>query len=169
MFLKIVLQTYLTSMCQSPPTAWNQAKMAEQAWLLSLGDHQGWSLPPYCSATSAAATCHLAVSEYTCGHLKLDSKDDFLGMGPSPFFISLCSRILKLSFDQNLDLALSFLLTFRFPFLPDSKMLSMLEPRHVSCWLASTVMILVIEDVKEIQAVKDPLVELYYTFFYFFQ
>ncbi|NP_001272892.1 selection and upkeep of intraepithelial T-cells protein 2 isoform a precursor [Mus musculus] len=54
------------------------------------GDHQGWSLPPYLSATPTAAICRLAVPEYSRGHLQLDSEDDLAGMGPSPFFITPC-------------------------------------------------------------------------------
>jgi hypothetical protein len=50
--------------------------------LLSLRDHLGWSLPPYCSTTAPAATCCLAVLEPTRGHLQLDSKDDAAGMAP---------------------------------------------------------------------------------------
>lgn len=53
--------------------------------LLSLGAHLGWSLPPWITATAAAATCCLAVLEPTCGHLQLGSKDDLAGMGLPSF------------------------------------------------------------------------------------
>jgi hypothetical protein len=35
---------------------------------------------------------HLAVPEYTRGHLQLDSEDDLAGMGPSPFLITSVSE-----------------------------------------------------------------------------
>ena len=87
----------------SPPQPENRLSRLD----LSLGDHLGWSLPPYYSTTAAAATCCLAVPEPTRGHLQLDSKDDLAGMGP--LFISTFSPILKLNLDQTIVLVPSFL------------------------------------------------------------
>jgi hypothetical protein len=60
--------------------------------MLALGEHQGWNLPPYRSATPTATTCHLAVLEPTLGHLQLDAKDDLAGMRPSPLLHNRCSE-----------------------------------------------------------------------------
>ena len=98
----------------SPPQPENRLSRLD----LSLGDHLGWSLPPYYSTTAAAATCCLAVPEPTRGHLQLDSKDDLAGMGPSPLLHNQVLRIVKLSFDQNLCCLSSVLPLIRLvPFL----------------------------------------------------
>jgi hypothetical protein len=67
--------------------------------------------------TPTAATCGLAVPEPTRGHLKLDSKDDLEGMGPFPFFITQCLRIVKLNLDQTVVL-------FPFSLAPPSSLFS---------------------------------------------
>ena len=106
---------------------------------VALGEHQGWSLPPYWSATPTATACRLAVPELSRGHLKLDSKDDLVGMGPFPFFITQCLRIVKLNLDQTDVLVPSSLERRLVPSsLPDSKMPPRLEPRHVGRWPDST-------------------------------
>ena len=97
-------------------------------------------MPPYHSATPTAAACCLAVPEPNMWSPETGLQDDLVRMVPFPLFHNPESGIVKLNLDQTVVLVSSFSRRLAPSSLPDSRLLPRLEPRHVSCWPATTIL-----------------------------